>query len=532
VAPPTRTIDGVSLLAAFTHATRVLTDHREQLNALNVFPVPDGDTGTNMAMTMRSALEAANRASQNSLPTAGTVAERFAYGGLMGARGNSGVILSQILRGFASEVEHLDTLDGEAIAAALTNAGRVAYQAVVNPVEGTMLTVIADAARAATASLGASPTAAAVLASAADAAAESLVRTPESLPVLRQAQVVDAGGQGIAYILRALANCAGGNLDSIQIGDDHPVPILANINIVEDDIHGGATGYCTNFIVAGNQVDLYQFREHLGTLGTSAVIVGDRSLFKVHIHTDRPDRVLAMAMEYGTLDRIAIENMERQASEVAANLHGTPEPATDSSPVIIAHTDGPGIAEVLRTMGASIVISSEDEFALEIAARADRPIILLPGSEPALATATEIARETGGNVHVIPSVSAAQAVTALSTITSGEDVQVTVQAMNAAVSNTVFAIITCDDSADPPTWHISTSDGATASGAQLPQLIRESLSGMATADPDIVTMFTGQDATEEENGIVQETLASILPDAEIETLPGHQTSSRYILWFE
>jgi DAK2 domain fusion protein YloV len=544
-------LNGGQLLDAFTHAANVVADHRGQLNALNVFPVPDGDTGTNMSLTMRSAIDAANQIPRDPPPTVGTVAAKIAYGALMGARGNSGVILSQILRGFAGEIEHLEEIEGTAIARALTTATTVAYKAVIKPVEGTMLTVIADAARAATSGLAVSTSAAHILKIAADAAEESLARTPDSLEVLRQAQVVDAGGQGVVYVLRALANWTSGDFTAIQIGEDNPVPTLANITIVDDDIHSsGISGYCTNFIVAGENIDLGRFRERLGAIGDSAVIVGDRALFKVHVHTDRPDRALALALEFGSLDRVAIENMERQADEVVANLAGQYQAGQDEPPgrqAVVTVADGAGLANTLKAMGATVVIQldhggkpSTEEMLRGVESVPADEVILLPNESDAIAAAKLVPALTGKHVSIVPSTSIVQGLAALSAMSSRSDLASNTATMIRAMNDATWAEITravkdttVDDIPVRQGDLLCFVNGALkAAGTSLATIVPDVLSEVAAEEPEICTIFTGIGAKQSETAVVEQLIADGFPEAAIETIDGGQSFYHYIIAFE
>ena len=280
------------------------------VNALNVFPVPDGDTGTNMAMTMRAAVQAIkpdeDRASE--------VARQIAYGALMGARGNSGVILSQIFRGFASGIQNRDALDGRDLAVALDGAREMAYKAVMRPVEGTMLTVIRGAADSALQASQRTPSLLAVLQEAIAGARDTLAATPTMLEILRQAGVVDAGGQGIVVILEGLERYATGNLsiEPDQVFDQGIGAGMAFLDQVEETHGEDDFGYCTNFMVFGQDIPFDLVRDRLAGMGQSAVIVGDETMVKVHIHTENPGEVLQYALSLGYLDQIKIDNMSLQ----------------------------------------------------------------------------------------------------------------------------------------------------------------------------------------------------------------------------
>ena len=255
--------DGVGLLAAFTAATEWLSANRDAVNTLNVFPVPDGDTGTNMVLTMRAALEEANKIPIDQRGNAGEVAARIAHGALLGARGNSGVILSQVFRGIAHGLADRDVIDGDDIARALLGARDMAYRAVMKPVEGTMLTVVRVAAERAEAAASTRVGLLSVLAAATAGAVEALATTPDLLDILKQAGVVDAGGQGIVHILEGIGRFARGESLELPADGDGRAGIGANMAFLDnlEELHGeDAFGYCTNFMIFGEGIDFEQAR--------------------------------------------------------------------------------------------------------------------------------------------------------------------------------------------------------------------------------------------------------------------------------
>ena len=312
--------DGSMLLAACAAGGARLAAHRDSVNALNVFPVPDGDTGDNMHLTMRAALDAAR-----DLPAganAGDVAGRIARGALMGARGNSGVILSQILRGFANAIADQPEIAAADLARGLAGARELAYTAVVEPVEGTMLTTIRVAAEHAGATLGEDLSLADLFHVAVEGAAKAVAETPDLLPILREANVVDAGGQGLLLLLEGMNRFAHGEaIESPLHPVDREAPPGEGMAFLDRvaELHGtDAFGYCTDFIVIGQQIDVDRCRTELAAMGTSAVIVGDDTMLKVHLHTERPGQVLEYAIQLGALDRIKIDNMQEQTRVLTA----------------------------------------------------------------------------------------------------------------------------------------------------------------------------------------------------------------------
>jgi dihydroxyacetone kinase-like predicted kinase len=333
---PLREIDGRALLLGLRSSLAWLQANQEQVNELNVFPVPDGDTGSNMYLTLRSAVEDAHAAPAPE--SASSVMRAAAHGSLMGARGNSGVILSQIFRGFAQALGDRGHLDAEGVAGALAEGARVAYKAVMRPTEGTILTVVRETAEAAQRSAATSPDIRVVLDDAVREAHAAVERTIDQLSVLREAGVVDAGGFGLAIILEGLSR-AMAETDSAD--QSAPPRRHAGEPPVRSPEGGGAAatseppgrprrrrgaaavarreggwGYCTEFVIAGPGLDLDQIRGELGGLGESSLVVGDSDLVRVHIHTHDPAELIAAASQRGRLSQLKVEDMNAQHHEV------------------------------------------------------------------------------------------------------------------------------------------------------------------------------------------------------------------------
>ena len=309
---PRRTCDGAGFLAAFRSAVANLEAHVEEVNAMNVFPVPDGDTGTNMLATVRAALEEADRVGPTA--TAGEVARAASYGALMGARGNSGVITSQILAGLAHGLEGKRQFNGLDLAHALAEGTKEAYKAVAKPVEGTILTVIREASVASVSTAERDNDTEAVLAATVEAAERSVARTPSLLPILREAKVVDSGGQGLFRLFQGALEAARGR--PMELGAAPVVAPTREAAAVTDET---AYGYETVYLVRardGRPLDVAAMTAHLESIGESVLVAGDAALAKVHVHNDRPDQVVAYGLTVGALSRITIENLDGQAHEV------------------------------------------------------------------------------------------------------------------------------------------------------------------------------------------------------------------------
>lgn len=323
-----RSCDGAGFLAAFRSAVASLEANVEEINALNVFPVPDGDTGTNMLATVRAALEEADLVGPEA--DADRVAQAASYGALMGARGNSGVITSQILAGMAHALAGKRRFNGLDLAHALDAGSKNAYRAVAKPVEGTILTVIREASAAAVAAAERDNSAEAVLIATVEAAERAVAKTPSLLPVLREAHVVDSGGQGLLRLFEGaleaargrpmLVGAAAGGVWDVEGRDQlpgvRPVPARTrDSSVVEETAYGYETVYLVR-AHTGHPLDTPAIQAHLESIGDSVLVAGDAALVKIHVHNDRPDAVIAYGLSVGALSRITIENLDGQAHDV------------------------------------------------------------------------------------------------------------------------------------------------------------------------------------------------------------------------
>ena len=418
--------DGPELLAALRHAARALHSRVEEINALNVFPVPDGDTGSNMLATVRAAIDEADVLPQNDRSVS-RVGSALTMGALMGARGNSGVILSQLFRGMGDALNGSRAIAGMELAEALTQGCRAAVAAVSKPVEGTILTVARDAADAATSVARSNGRLEAVLSAAALAASASVEQTPNLLPILRQAGVVDAGGKGLEILLHgALAALRGEPApDAHTRPEDIVLPIV-------DGLEAEGYGYETVYMVQpreGGHLDIKQIRDDLDQFGVSVLVAGDHRAVKIHIHTERPDEVIAYGLRVGTLSRILVENLDRQAMaqrelvEAAAHAHdpvGGPDGAVaPSGRAVVAVAPGEGIARVFQTVGATTLSGgqganpSAGDIAAAIKATNAAEVIVLPNNSNVHLAARQAGKLVDGvNVEVVATRNAAEGIAA------------------------------------------------------------------------------------------------------------------------
>ena len=367
-----------------------------RIDALNVYPVPDGDTGTNMLLTLRSALDETSGKSYGSPEEASRACARAA---LMGARGNSGVILSQMIRGACEVLADRTTLDAKAFAAGLEGARERAYCSVREPVEGTMLTVINDAAQAACEAVeGGDPDLPSVADVARQAAHDSVSRTPELLDVLREAGVVDAGGLGVAVVLDGLYTCVSGEeIEVPEGGEEESAPDLEAIHAREE-----AWGYCTEFVVDGFDGDVEEFTEHVYASGRSVFVVADDGVVKVHVHTQDPGEALSYAGGFGRLAGVKVDDMEAQVR--SRGQENRPQVSLG----VVAASRGEGNRAFFEQMGAVVVEGGQGEnpSAADITGAVEKTgasaVVLLPNNKNIVPTAQQIGELVEAQIHVVP----------------------------------------------------------------------------------------------------------------------------------
>jgi DAK2 domain fusion protein YloV len=452
--------DGPDLLGALNQATAMLAAHVDEVNALNVFPVPDGDTGSNMLATIQSARDEAEAIPPGERSVK-SVTAAIALGALMGARGNSGVILSQLFRGMSEALGGKDLIDGAALADAFERGCTLAFAAVAHPVEGTILTVARATAEKATEIAREQPGLEAVLTAAVDAAEEAVLMTPQLLPILHDAGVVDAGGKGLQLLLRGALG---------YLRDEHR-PIVRHETLQLPSFEALADegfGYETVYVVTpldGALLDPAAIRRHLDALGNSVLVAGDGSAVKIHVHNERPDEVIAYGLSLGNLSRISVENLDRQAQErrqraatpptiaPTPGSNGTgpeipasawvPKTAGAARPIdgltVIAVASGHGLARLFGELGVTVVEGGQSanpsagELAAAIRAAGTDEVIVLPNN-PNVRMAAKQAGELMPDVRVsvVPTRNAAEGVVALLALDRGSDSDANVGRMTRA----------------------------------------------------------------------------------------------------
>jgi DAK2 domain fusion protein YloV len=538
--PPELAWNGAQLLAALRAASRWLDQHAAEINALNVFPVPDGDTGTNMSLTLSGAIKDVAPD-----PSCAAVAEKVKYWAMMRGRGNSGIILTQVLRGVAQGLEGQARMGAPELASALAQASATAYRAVLKPVEGTMLTVMREASEAATAALAEhDATLLTVLDAAVRGARESVDRTPSLLKTLRDAGVVDSGGAGLFLILEGMLRYARG--ESVEYQASEPAPAVAF-----EDIHGPDDfGYCTNFILRGSAMPFEQIRSALATLGQSAVIVGDGELIKVHIHLLRPGDALNYAVDFGALEQIEITNMDLQREQ----LHGRSSERRDgerpgaqllSTQVgVVAVAPGPGFAEIFRSLHASEVVDggqtmnpSAEDLLAAIERAAQREVIVLPNNGNVIMAARQAAALTDKRIEVLPTRTAPQGIAALLGFNYEASLEENVGSMEAAMRHVHTAEITTAVR-DAAVGAVVVRAGQTiglldgelvAAGDRRDQVIDDVLARMGMGEREIVTIYYGGGASRSDADALAARIQEGFDGVEVEVQEGGQPLYDYII---
>lgn len=431
-------VDGQILKDMFASGTAWLEKSAPDINAINVFPVPDGDTGTNMLLTMKSTMEEANRTSNSDVSS---VAKSMAYGSLMGARGNSGVILSQFWRGLAKGLEGRTYFNGKDLAKALAEASQTAYEGIVNPVEGTILTVIKDASRAAETASENGDTLVSVIEAAVKSAEDSVARTPSLLPVLREAGVVDAGGQGFYVLLNGALHFLKGEAGKIEYWKPY---IVAAESALAPKTTQMATkletpyGYCTNFVLEGQNLNLSKITRDLKKKGQSLIVTGTDSLMRVHIHSFEPGEVIQYATKLGKLHQIDINNMDDQYAEFI-RMQRERMPAGDIAIVTVA--SGDGFFEVFNSLGSTIIVPggqtmnpSVRELLQAVESAPSDKVILLPNNKNIILTASQIQSLTSKKVKVVPTNTIPQGIAAFLAFSYDTNLEENAQIMEEAIT--------------------------------------------------------------------------------------------------
>ncbi|MBN1370237.1 MAG: DAK2 domain-containing protein [Dehalococcoidaceae bacterium] len=545
---PFRNLNGTDFKEMFLVATGWLEKSVAEVNALNVFPVPDGDTGTNMLLTMHSALEEIKEADTKSVAT---VTRSMSHGALMGARGNSGVILSQILYGLAQGLENAEFCDGAAIARAFEQASKSAYKGVTNPVEGTILTVIKDVAKATKArALNGEGDLDLIMEEAVTAAGESVANTPTLLKVLREAGVVDAGGQGLYIILDGARRYLKGESEAMQFRKPQiisssvplaPVSFTAPENICDDEI---PFGYCTNLLLKGQSLNSDKITRRLEKKGESLVVVGNESTIRIHIHTLDPGGVISYLTTLGTLDNVNIQNMDEQHEDFL-EMQKDKSPTGDVS--LIAVVAGDGFAEVFTSLGVSHIVPggqtmnpSTKDILQAIEKSASENIIVLPNNKNIILAAEQTLKLSNKNIKVVPTRTMPQGVAALLAFDYDADFETNHRLMSEAIGTIKTIEITravrsttINGMNIKRKQTIAILDGEIAASSDDPEkCLLEALAKAGAAEGEVVTLYYGSDIEEADAQAAASRINQDYPQLQTEVIKGGQQHYSYILSVE
>lgn len=541
-------IDGQHFLNMVTNASIRLENEKAYVDSLNVFPVPDGDTGTNMSMTFTAAVQEIQSSKSSSI---GEVSKIMAKGALMGARGNSGVILSQIFRGIAKGLEGKDEVNPYEFALSMLEGSKSAYRAVMRPTEGTILTVIREVGEKATEYHTDDMTD--LMSKIVEYADDTLQRTPDLLPQLKAANVVDSGGMGLLIILKGMYEALQSGFQMAEKLEEKSFEEY----VAARDTHTEITfGYCTEFIVLAAP-DNGEFKEYLETMGDSIVYVGYDDITKVHIHTDNPGLVLAEAGKRGELTKIKIENMREQHR----NLQETPdvheemkaeevkasEPKEKEKYAFISVSMGDGIKDVFHDLGVNFVISggqtmnpSTQDIVKAVEEANAEYIFILPNNKNIIMAANQAKEISAKEVYVIPTKTIPQGVAALTTFNPEADAEANYDALMASLETVKSGSVTYavrDTEIDGKEVKQGDYLGLIENKIKLVKrelypLVKELIESMVDEDSSSITLFYGEDVKEEEFNELVELLEEKYEDLDVMSVDGKQPLYYFIIAVE
>ena len=563
--------DGQDLKKAMQAGAAWLEDHRDAINALNVFPVPDGDTGSNMSATMQAAIRPIANSNETS---AGVIASKLAHGALMGARGNSGVILSQTLRGLAQGLDKKETFVASDLAAALEEASRLAYRAVIKPVEGTILTVVRESAEAAKMSAQRGDDLVAMMQEVVTTARQSVAKTPNLLPLLKQAGVVDAGGQGFCTILEGIWHYVRGETESPDADSVHAPTSLASApsSLAPNPLapaRGATTlqsgtqtkkgrvtieeefGYEVVFLLRGEGLDVEKIRQAIIDMGgVSTVVAGDEKLLKVHTHTPTPGKILDYGVSLGSLLDINIENLQEQSLAYAAESEA--EHATEAASALpmahqiatVAVVAGAGFEKVFRELGVSAIVSggqtmnpSTEELLAAVNNVEANQVVILPNNSNVILSARQVPGLTNKEVCVVPTATMPQGIAALLGFNFDADFDTNCKAMTeAATKIQTVEITTAVRSVQIGNVRVREGDyiglingNLTVAGQVMQRVIDDTLQRIDIDRYEIVTLYYGEDVTLQEAQETAKRIKGRHSHLEIDVVDGGQPYYAYIL---
>ena len=551
----TKTINAELLTKMFLAGAANLEAKKEFINELNVFPVPDGDTGTNMTLTIMSA---AKEVSALSEPDMLSVSKAISSGSLRGARGNSGVILSQLLRGFTKEIREHKEIDVEILAAACERATATAYKAVMKPKEGTILTVAKGAAEKARELAETTDDLEVFIEAVIEEAKNVLAKTPDMLPVLKEAGVVDSGGQGLLEVMNGAYDAfLGKEIDYSAIEASSGTTMVKPGAQSQADIK---FGYCTEFIIMTEkeftEKDETEFKAYLESIGDSIVCVADDDIVKIHVHTNDPGLAIQKALTYGQLSRMKIDNMReehqekliKEAEKLAAEQKAAAPKEPRKSVGFIAVSIGSGMNEIFKELGVDYIIeggqtmnpSTEDMLTAIDHVNADH-IFILPNNKNIILAANQAQSLTKDkDILVIPTRTVPQGITAVINYMPDADVDTNEEAMLEGIKAVKTGQVTYavrDTHIDDKEIHEGDimgigDDGILSVGPSVEGSVKEMLEIMADEDTELISLYYGEDVQEEDAERLAEEIADLYPDADVDMHSGGQPIYYYVLSVE
>ena len=543
-------INGLVLAKMIDLGSKNLAKNAEKINSLNVFPVPDGDTGTNMNLSMSSG---AKETAANVVENIGELGKSFSKGLLMGARGNSGVILSQLFRGMTQHIADKSEIDAKEFASAIQNGVSIAYKAIIKPVEGTILTVAREAAEAGVKAAENTTSIIEVMDAIYLEAQESLKRTPELLPILKEVGVVDSGGQGLVCVYQGFVAALKGeeiegldtvetNVVDMQFEDDHDMDFMSPEDIVY--------GFCTEFTVRlDKDFNEDKFREDMSKFGDSLLVISDSEYVKIHVHTETPGEVFNYGQQYGELIKIKSDNMREQHREVLRKQEAkqASAPKEVKEQAMISISMGAGLSKVLKSMGVDYIVEggqtmnpSTEDIMKAIKEVNAKNIYIFPNNKNIQLAAKQAAELAEENVFVIESKTAPQGLAAVMVFNSQlspEENFANMQEVLSTVSTLEVTHAVRDTNIEgveiKKDQFMGIKDGKiVVSDLSLNTVLEELLEKSLDEDKEIVTLYLGEDSTDEYTDFLEELLENKYPDVEVELIESGQPVYPYIIGVE
>lgn len=522
----------------FLAGSKKIEDNVQAINDLNVFPVPDGDTGTNLMLTMQSVEEEISKLKGEGISN---LCEAIKQGSLMGARGNSGVILSQIFRGMCDVLSSGEKIDIKTFVSSLKSGREVAYKAVMKPVEGTMLTVISDIAKAAELYLSSNGDLETLMLTLVEAARVSLDNTPNLLDVLREAGVVDAGGLGLVNLFEGFYEVVTGKVQDMTA----PSRVASGAGRLSEETIASELKYmyCTEFMVRGSSIDIAGIKEQVESLGDSSMVVGDERTTKIHVHTNEPDKVLRLAMNYGTLHEIQINNMVEQTAQRQSRL----ETAKAKEIGVVAVSYGEGLKRIFESFDVDIVINggqtmnpSAKDIVEAVESLNSPRVIILPNNKNIILTANQVKQLSSKEVFVISSRTIPQGISAIMNYSDSLSLEENLDFMSEAIGRIRTGEVTTA-TRDAKIKNVSIKKGEIiaiaddelcAHGSDVVEVSLSLIDRLNEDGGEVLTIYWGEGSSKDDLDRIVEGVRKNYPSHDVEVYEGGQPLYPYIFSLE